>query len=141
MVDGVVEAALTGEAYLEGHHIYIRAEVEDVRDYEIPQNARLLEDVVDGMQVTAGQQLTEGSKNPHRILRILGQDAAEHYLLTEVQKVYRNQGVNIADKHFEVVIRKMMSKVQITRSGDSDTAAGRTDRQTAAARNERAADC
>jgi DNA-directed RNA polymerase subunit beta' len=68
--------------------------------------------------------LTEGSKNPHRILRILGQDAAQHYLLTEVQKVYRNQGVNIADKHFEVVIRKMLSKVQITRSGDSDLLPG-----------------
>src|SRR5690606_19405707 len=60
----------------------------------------------------------------HRILRILGQDAAQHYLLNEVQKVYRNQGVNIADKHFEVVIRKMMSKVQITRSGDSEMLPG-----------------
>jgi len=76
------------------------------------------------MQVTAGQQLTEGSKNPHRILRILGAEATQHYLLNEVQKVYRNQGVNIADKHFEVVIRKMMSKVQITRSGDSDLLPG-----------------
>ncbi len=123
-----IVAELTGEVYLEDNTIFIRAEVEDVRDYEIPQNARLLEDVEDGWQVTAGQQLTEGSKNPHRILRILGQDAAQHYLLTEVQKVYRNQGVNIADKHFEVVIRKMMSKVQITRSGGSDTAARRTDR-------------
>jgi DNA-directed RNA polymerase subunit beta' len=68
--------------------------------------------------------LTEGAKNPHRILRILGQDAAQHYLLTEVQKVYRNQGVNIADKHFEVMIRKMLNKVQITRSGDSDLLPG-----------------
>jgi len=57
-------------------------------------------------------------------LRIQGQEAAQHYLLTEVQKVYRNQGVNIADKHFEVVIRKMMSKVQITRSGDSELLPG-----------------
>jgi DNA-directed RNA polymerase subunit beta' len=73
----------------------------------------------DGAQVHPGQQLTEGSKNPHRILRILGQDASQLYLLSEVQKVYRNQGVNIADKHFEVIIRKMLSKVQLTRSGDS----------------------
>ncbi|HVO69400.1 MAG TPA: DNA-directed RNA polymerase subunit beta' [Aggregatilineaceae bacterium] len=119
-----ISAGMAGEAYLEENRIYIRAEIEDVRDYEIPQSARLLEDVSDGIQVTAGQQLTEGSKNPHRILRILGQEAAQHYLLTEVQKVYRNQGVNIADKHFEVIIRKMMSKVQITRSGDSELLPG-----------------
>ncbi len=120
----VLAADLPGEVFFEDGRIYVRDEVEDIRDYEIPQNARLLEDVYDGMQVTAGQQLTEGSKNPHRILRIQGQEAAQHYLLTEVQKVYRNQGVNIADKHFEVVIRKMMSKVQITRSGDSELLPG-----------------
>jgi len=120
----VLAADLPGDVFFEDGRIYVRNEIEDVRDYEIPQNARLLEDVYDGMQVTAGQQLTEGSKNPHRILRIQGQDAAQHYLLTEVQKVYRNQGVNIADKHFEVVIRKMMSKVQITRSGDSELLPG-----------------
>jgi DNA-directed RNA polymerase subunit beta' len=69
--------------------------------------------------VYPGQQLTEGSKNPHRILRILGAEACQMYLLTEVQEVYRNQGVNISDKHFEIMIRKMLSKVQLTRSGDS----------------------
>ncbi|NLX10157.1 MAG: DNA-directed RNA polymerase subunit beta' [Chloroflexi bacterium] len=120
----VIEAGLAGEVFIEENRVYIRAEVIDEREYEIPQNARLLEEAFDSAQVTAGQQLTEGSKNPHRILRILGQDAAQHYLLTEVQNVYRNQGVNIADKHFEVVIRKMMSKVQITRSGDSDLLPG-----------------
>ncbi|NDJ76251.1 MAG: hypothetical protein GYB65_08320 [Chloroflexi bacterium] len=122
--DDVISAGLAGDVYLEGHTLYIRAEIEDIRDYEIPQNARLLDGVEDGIEVKAGQQLTEGSKNPHRILRILGMEAAQHYLLNEVQKVYRNQGVNIADKHFEVVIRKMMSKVQITRSGDSELLPG-----------------
>jgi DNA-directed RNA polymerase subunit beta' len=122
--EGELHATLSGDVYIEGHTLFIRTEFEDVRDYDIPQNARLFEEVEDGMQVMAGQQLTEGSKNPHRILRILGQEAAQHYLLTEVQKVYRNQGVNISDKHFEVVIRKMMSKVQITRSGDSDLLPG-----------------
>lgn len=73
-----------------------------------------------------GQQLTEGSKNPHRILRVLGADATQLYLLNELQDVYRNQGVNIADKHFEIMIRKMLSKVQTTRSGDSN-APRRTD--------------
>ncbi|MBI5957884.1 MAG: hypothetical protein HY866_04060 [Chloroflexi bacterium] len=119
-----LHAKMAGEVYLEDSRIYIRAEVEEVRDYEIPQSARLYEHVVDGIQVTAGQQLTEGSKNPHRILRILGQDATQLYLLTEVQKVYRSQGVNIADKHFEVMIRKMLNKVQITRSGDSELLPG-----------------
>jgi DNA-directed RNA polymerase subunit beta' len=122
--EGKIVSGMSGEIYLEGHTVFVRTEVEDVRDYEIPQSARLFEDVVDGMQVKAGQQLTEGAKNPHRILRILGQDAAQHYLLTEVQKVYRNQGVNIADKHFEVMIRKMLNKVQITRSGDSELLPG-----------------
>src|SRR5690606_6746435 len=122
--DDELVAGMDGEVYLEDHTVFIRREVEDEREYELPQNARLLDDIHDGMQIQAGQQVTEGSKNPHRILRILGRDAVQHYLLTEVQDVYRNQGVNIADKHFEVMIRKMLSKVQITRSGDSELLPG-----------------
>src|SRR4030067_355939 len=80
--------------------------------------------VRDGARVVAGEQLTEGSLNPHRILRILGREACELYLMTEVQKVYRSQGQNINDKHFEVIIRKMLSKVQITQPGDSDLLPG-----------------
>jgi DNA-directed RNA polymerase subunit beta' len=75
--------------------------------------------VIDGQRVKAGDALTEGSLNPHRILRILGREATELYLLTEVQKVYRSQGQNINDKHFEVIIKKMLAKVQITRTGDT----------------------
>ncbi len=108
-----------GVVHLEGHTLYIRYERRDEVEYDIPSNARLIPEAFDGAMVTAGQQLTEGAKNPHRILRILGSESAQIYLLTEVQDVYRNQGVNIADKHFEVIIRKMLSKVQITRSGDS----------------------
>ena len=67
----------------------------------------------------AGQPLTEGSLNPHRVLKIQGREACQMYLMTEVQKVYRSQGQNIHDKHFEVIIRKMMSKVQVTRPGDT----------------------
>ena len=70
-------------------------------------------------QVEAGQPLTEGSLNPHRVLKIQGREACQMYLMTEVQKVYRSQGQNIHDKHFEVIIRKMMSKVQVTRPGDT----------------------
>jgi DNA-directed RNA polymerase subunit beta' len=85
--------------------------------YDIPTTSRLL--VKDGDKVEAGQPLTEGSLNPHRVLRIQGREHCQMYLLSEVQKVYRSQGQNIHDKHFEVIIRKMMSKVQVTRPGDT----------------------
>lgn len=97
--------------------VIISREVRQEAEFEIPSNARLL--VKDGDHVEPGQQLTEGSLNPHGILRIQGRQACQVYLLSEVQKVYRSQGQNINDKHFEVIIRKMMSKVQITRPGDT----------------------
>ncbi|MBE0680783.1 MAG: DNA-directed RNA polymerase subunit beta' [Anaerolineales bacterium] len=84
---------------------------------DIPNTSRLI--VKSGAHVEAGQPLTEGSLNPHRILKIQGRDACQMYLMTEVQKVYRSQGQNIHDKHFEVIIRKMLSKVQVTRPGDT----------------------
>ncbi len=87
-------------------------------DYAIPAGMRLL--VNDGQSVSAGQQLTEGSRNPHRILEIMGRDAVTQYLLQEVQQVYRPQGQNIHDKHFEVIIRKMLSKVIVKTSGDTE---------------------
>jgi len=114
-----IVAKMNGLIHLEGHVVYIRYERRQEVEYDIPSNARLVPEVFDGAEVFAGQQLTEGAKNPHRILRILGGEATQNYLLTEVQKVYRNQGVNISDKHFEIIIRKMLSKVQITKSGDS----------------------
>ena len=76
--------------------------------------------ISDGDHVEPGQPITEGSLNPHRILRIQGKYISQMYLLTEVQKVYRSQGQNINDKHFEVIIRKMTSRVQITRPGDTN---------------------
>jgi DNA-directed RNA polymerase subunit beta' len=97
--------------------VIVSFEFREEAEYEIPSNARLL--VKDGDKVEPGQPLTEGSLNPHRILRIQGREGCQMYLLSEVQKVYRSQGQNINDKHFEVIIRKMMSKVQITRPGDT----------------------
>jgi DNA-directed RNA polymerase subunit beta' len=97
--------------------VIVSYEMRQEAEYEIPSNARLL--VRDGEHVEPGQPLTEGSLNPHRILRIQGREECQMYLLSEVQKVYRSQGQNINDKHFEVIIRKMMSKVQITRPGDT----------------------
>jgi DNA-directed RNA polymerase subunit beta' len=82
--------------------------------------------VEEGQRIKPGHQLTEGSKNPHRILAILGREATQQYLLHEVQTVYRSQGVNINEKHFEVILRKMLSKVAISSSGDSEYLVGET---------------
>ena len=122
-------ARMGGDVYMEQDEhgrsiLYIRYEQRQEEEYDLPSNSRLVPSVFDGAQIPAGQQLTEGSKNPHRILDILGSEEAQLYLLAEVQKVYRSQGVNIADKHFEIIIRKMLSKVQITRSGDSNMLPG-----------------
>jgi DNA-directed RNA polymerase subunit beta' len=117
-----VVAAHAGRIVRDGNQLAVVYERRDEREYEIPSAARLL--VGDGDQVVAGQQLTEGSKNPNRILRILGSDATQLYLLSEVQSVYRDQGVYINDKHFEVIIRKMLSKVMIARSGDTNLLPG-----------------
>jgi DNA-directed RNA polymerase subunit beta' len=89
----------------------------DEREYEIPSSTRLL--VSEGERVQAGDQLTEGTKNPHTILSVLGREATQRYLLQEVQKVYRSQGVNIHDKHFEVIVSRMLNKVQVTKCGDT----------------------
>jgi DNA-directed RNA polymerase subunit beta' len=102
--------------------VYVRRERRDEREYEIPTTARLR--VEQGAMVKAGQQLTEGSINPTRLLRILGREAAQVYLLNEIQEVYRSQGVVINDKHLETIIRQMTSRVRIVQSGDTDLLPG-----------------
>jgi DNA-directed RNA polymerase subunit beta' len=97
--------------------VFVSYEQREEVEHEIPTTLRLL--VKDSEKVEAGEPLTEGSLNPHRILRIQGREACQMYLLIEIQKVYRSQGQNIHDKHFEVIIRKMMSKVQVQRPGDT----------------------
>ena len=84
----------------------------------MPASARLR--VETGQQVRAGDQLTDGSKNPRELLRILGREAVQQYLLEEVQSVYRTQGVVIHDKHIELIIRKMLSKVSVRTAGDTE---------------------
>jgi DNA-directed RNA polymerase subunit beta' len=120
--DSKIHASHTGRVRLEDRKVVVTYDQVDEAEYEIPPVARLM--VKDGEKVKAGEQLTEGSLNPHNILRILGGEACRQYLLAEVQKVYRSQGQNINDKHFEVIIRKMLSKVQITRPGDTDLLPG-----------------
>jgi DNA-directed RNA polymerase subunit beta' len=110
------------------HKILVSYEQREEKTSDIPTTSRLL--VKEGDHVEAGQPLTEGSLNPHRVLRIQGREAAQMYLMSEIQKVYRSQGQNIHDKHFEVIIRKMMSKVSVSRPGDSKHLPGDTvDRQ------------
>ncbi|MEI7845323.1 MAG: DNA-directed RNA polymerase subunit beta' [Chloroflexota bacterium] len=115
--EAIIASQHAGRIRTEGRQVFVGYEQREEVEHEIPSTLRLL--LKDGEHVTAGQPLTEGSLNPHRILRLQGRDACQMYLMSEVQKVYRSQGQNIHDKHFEVIIRKMLSKVQITRPGDT----------------------
>ncbi len=102
--------------------VRVRREDTDMREYQIPANARLR--VEPGSQVSAGTQLTEGAKNPKEILRIQGREAAQLYLLEQVQQVYRSQGVAIHDKHIEVVLRQLLRRVWVLGSGGTDLLPG-----------------
>lgn len=86
--------------------------------YLIPYGSRIK--VVDGQELEAGDELTEGSVNPHDILKIKGVRAVQDYMLREVQRVYRLQGVEINDKHIEVIVRQMLKKVRVENNGDAD---------------------
>jgi DNA-directed RNA polymerase subunit beta' len=94
----------------------------DSRTYTIPYGSRLK--VQDGEKIEAGDEITEGSVNPHDILKIKGVAGVQSYLLQEVQRVYRLQGVDIADKHIEVICRQMLRKVKIDEAGDTDLLPG-----------------
>ncbi len=113
-----IVAKTSGRLRCEGQSITVIWEQKEEREYEIPSAARLI--VKEAERINPGQQFTEGSQNPHRILSILGREATQQYLVREVQRVYRSQGVNINEKHFEAILRKMLNKVMITDSGDSD---------------------
>ena len=106
-----------GRVRIEDEKVIVSYDVIEEDEYEIPSNARLI--VKDGDKIEPGTQLTEGSLNPHKILEIRGPEACQMYLMKEIQAVYRAQGQNINDKHFEVIIRKMLGRVEITETGDS----------------------
>ncbi len=93
-------------------------ETGETKAYLIPYGSRIK--VMDGQVLEAGDELTEGSVNPHDLLKIKGIRAVQDYMLREVQRVYRLQGVDIADKHIEVIVRQMLKKVRIENSGDTD---------------------
>jgi DNA-directed RNA polymerase subunit beta' len=98
--------------------ITVFPEVGEERIYQIPYGSRII--VKDGDNVLPGDRLTDGSVNPHDILRVCGLKATQRYLVYEVQKVYKSQGVEINDKHIEVMVRQMLHKVKIEESGDTD---------------------
>ena len=92
------------------------------KTYLIPYGSRIK--VTEGQVLEAGDELTEGSVNPHDILKIKGVRAVQDYMIQEVQRVYRLQGVEINDKHIEVIVRQMLKKIKIEESGDSDVLPG-----------------
>ena len=94
----------------------------ETKAYLIPYGSRIK--VMDGAVLEAGDELTEGSVNPHDILKIKGVRAVQDYLIQEVQRVYRLQGVDINDKHIEVIVRQMLKKIRIENNGDSDLLPG-----------------
>jgi DNA-directed RNA polymerase subunit beta' len=120
-------AGIDGHIYSEGeedggYRAIIRREDTEQWETEIPASARLRVDKGDRVEV--GEQLTEGSKDPREVLHIQGREAVQLYLLDEVQKVYRSQGVSIHDKHIEVIIRQLLRRVRVLRSGDTDMLIG-----------------
>ena len=97
-------------------------ETGESKTYLIPYGSRIK--VLDGATLEAGDELTEGSINPHDLLKIKGVRAVQDYMLREVQRVYRLQGVDIADKHIEVIVRQMLKKIRVEESGDAEVLPG-----------------
>ena len=98
--------------------IVTNEETGESKSYLIPYGSRIK--VQDGVMLEAGDELTEGSVNPHDILKIKGLRATQDYMLQEVQRVYRLQGVEINDKHIEVIVRQMLKKIRIEEKGDTE---------------------
>jgi len=110
-------ADIAGEVVIEGDIIYLQNVETYQKEYFVPHGIKLL--VKHNDVVEPGQQITEGVLAPHDILQVVGKEAVQKYLVDEVQKVYRSQGVNIHDKHIAVIVRQMLQKVMITNSGDT----------------------
>jgi DNA-directed RNA polymerase subunit beta' len=115
-------APVSGRVNIEGNTLLISYEEKEEEEYFVPFTASIR--VEQGAQVKAGDQLTEGHVNPQDILRIKGREAVQRYLVDEIQKVYRSQGVNINDKHIEIVVRRMLQKVRVDSPGDTELLPG-----------------
>ena len=113
-----IRAAMDGEVSISGSALTVTHHEVDERIYPILASIRIL--VTPGQRITAGAPLTEGPLNPQEVLRIKGKDAIQRYLVDEVQRVYRSQGVNIHDKHIEIIARQMLRRVRIDSTGDTE---------------------
>ena len=111
-------SGIDGTFILDGRTIFVRNEKEDREQHPVPVAYQLF--VEDGDFVVPGQQLTDGAKDPQQVLLTLGRDEVQRYIIDEVQKVYKSQGVNTNDKHIEVICRQMLRKVSIVYPGDTD---------------------
>ena len=120
-IDGVLSFEEVKKAK---HAVITNEETKESKSYLIPYGARMPQDMVEGTRVKKGEPLTLGSKNPSDILAVLGEDAVYNYLITEVQQTYRQQGVDINDKHIEVIVRQMMRKVKIIDQGSTSLLPG-----------------
>ncbi|MDP8909683.1 MAG: DNA-directed RNA polymerase subunit beta' [Chloroflexota bacterium] len=116
--EGRVLAKIGGKVSLDGDTIHVRDEQTQEKEYAVLANAQIL--VGDGDFVTAGAQLTDGNLDPQQVLHVRGRKAVQEYMVDEVQRVYRSQGVNTNDKHIEVIVRQMLRKVTIDEPGDSN---------------------
>ncbi|MDE6469688.1 MAG: DNA-directed RNA polymerase subunit beta', partial [Eubacterium sp.] len=106
------------------HVVVFNSETAEERKYLIPYGARLCENIVEGAHIQKGTELTLGAVNPHDVLAILGEEAVYNYLIKEVQFAYRTQGVDINDKHIEVIVRQMLKKCTVDEAGATDLVPG-----------------
>jgi DNA-directed RNA polymerase subunit beta' len=116
--DQKLTSQIEGTFFVDDRTIYVRNEKEERSEYPVPVAYQVY--VEDGVRVYPGQQLTDGAKDPHKVLLTQGRDEVQRYIIDEVQRVYRSQGVNTNDKHIEVICRQMLRKVSITHPGDTD---------------------
>jgi DNA-directed RNA polymerase subunit beta' len=115
-------AAMAGKAHVTKKAVVIKPTGHSSVRYEIPGYKQLF--VADGDKIVAGQRLTSGSINLHDLLRLQGVEATQRYIMNEILKIFAGQGQNIADKHLEIIVRQMFSRVQIEEAGDSEFVTG-----------------
>jgi DNA-directed RNA polymerase subunit beta' len=113
---------VSGRISISKDRAQIQYEEKDEREYVIPTGSYIR--IKSGTFVKAGDQITDGAIDPQDILRIMGREAVQQYLVEEVQKVYRSQGVNISDKHIEIIIRQMLRRVRVESQGDTELLPG-----------------
>jgi DNA-directed RNA polymerase subunit beta' len=114
-----IVARLNGKVRISGDRLAVIHEERDEREVIVPHTARLAQGIENGSRVMAGQHLTDGSADPQELLELQGKEALQRYLVNEAQKVYRSQGVDINDKHIEVIVRQMLRRVRIEEPGDT----------------------